>query len=82
MAQGKGFLAAVTAAYAELGVLSKEIKNLPELNGHLAPLVGIFCRCAPPQYSLSVPRWFSSDRFAYRDTCPEVPVLTHEMAGS
>lgn len=43
IAQGKGFLAAVLAAYAELGPLAKEIKGMSHVHGHLAPLIGVFC---------------------------------------
>lgn len=44
IAQGKGFLAAVTAAFADLAVQAKKIKSIPDLHGHLAPLFGIFSR--------------------------------------
>jgi len=45
IAQGKGFLAAVSAAFAGAAALAAEIKSNPDFCGHLAPLFGIFSRC-------------------------------------
>ena len=44
IAQGKGFLAAVGAAFAHVAVLAKDIKVADGLCGHLAPIFGIVCR--------------------------------------
>jgi hypothetical protein len=44
IAQGRGFLAAVSAAFAQVALLAKEIKGTSGFCGHLAPLFGIFSR--------------------------------------
>ena len=64
IAQGKGFLAAVTAAFADLTVLAKQIKSLPNLNGHLAPLFGIFSRSVRPH----CPASSSADGYQFHST--------------
>jgi urease accessory protein UreF len=44
IAQGKGFLAAAGAAFADVAVLARDIKGAHGLRGHLAPIFGVVCR--------------------------------------